>query len=202
VPKHDYDVGRALALLAEAGWTRGGDGQLRNAAGELLHVPLVSQNEDMDQQQATIVADNWKTIGVTPEVMVMTSGQQRDNEFRTKIAAVAYNNGPLGYDTMVWTRGQIPTSENRWRGNNPSYSNAALGEVWPRVLATYEPREREALLIDASTQMNSDAVINPLHSRPRAVAYRDGIGGPQQPWIGEAALIWNGWEFHWKAGAK
>jgi hypothetical protein len=34
------------------------------------------------------------------------------------------------------------------------------------------------------------------------MAYRDGLVGPKQPWIGEAALIWNGWEFQWKAGAR
>ena len=202
VPKYDYDLGRAVTLLAEAGWMKGGDRLLRNAAGDPLQVPLVSQNEDMDQQQATIVADNWKTLGTAPEVKVMSSGQQRDNEFRTKMAAVAYNNRPLGYDTMVWTSGQIPMTENRWRGNNySSYVNPALQELWPRVLATYEPQERESLLIEALNAMATDAVINPLHSRPRAMAYRDGVLGPKLPWIGEAALIWNGWEFRWKPGA-
>jgi peptide/nickel transport system substrate-binding protein len=201
VPKHAYDPARALSLLAEAGWTRGGDGQLRNAGGENLQIPLVSQNEDMDQQQANIVADNWKTLGFAPEVRVMTTGQQRDNEFRAKIAAVAYNNRPLGYDTMVWTSGQIPTAENRWRGNNyASYVNPALDELWPRVLSTYDAREREVVLIEALTVLATDAVINPLHSRPRAMAYRDGVTGPKLPWIGEAALTWNAWEFRWKAG--
>lgn len=202
VPKHEYDPPRALALLAEAGWTRGADGQLRSAAGELFHLSVLSQNEDIDQQQAQIVADNWKSIGIVPEVRVLTSGQQRDGEFRTKFGGVAYNNRPLGYDTMVWTRGQIPGPENRWRGNNyAGYANAALEELWHRVLATPDPREREGLLIEALTHMSADAVINPLHSRPRAVAYRAGIVGPRKPWVGEAALIWNGWEFHWQPGA-
>ena len=126
VAKHNYDVGRALALLAEAGWTRGGDGLLRNAAGELLNVPIVSQNEDMDQQQATIVADNWKTLGVTPEVVVMTSGQQRDNEFRPRLRPLPTTTGPLATTRWCGPGDRFPWSENRWRGNNYSgYSNAA-----------------------------------------------------------------------------
>jgi len=199
VPKYEYDLGRARALLGEAGWIRGSEGQFRDTRGETLDVPLVSQNEDIDQQQATIVADNWKTLGVNPEVRVMSVGQQRDNEFRTKVAAVAYNNRPMGYDTMVWLNTQVTTPENRWRGNNYSgYFNPVLEELWPKVLATVDARARETLIVEALGAMTTDAIINPLHYRPRAMAYRMGLVGPQQPWVGEAALIWNSWEWQWK----
>jgi ABC-type transport system substrate-binding protein len=161
-------------------------------------MPLLSQNEDIDQQQAVIVADYWKALGIVPEVRVMSAGEQRDNEFRTKFAAVAYNNRPLGYDTMVWTSSQLPTPENRWRGNNySSYVNPALEELWQKVLATVDAREREAVLVEALRAMTADAVVNPLHSRPRAMAYRPGLVGPQLSWVGEAALMWNAWEWHW-----
>jgi len=199
VLKYEHDVGRARALLSEAGWIRSSDGQFRDPSGEALHVPLISQNEDIDQQQATIVADNWKTLGVSPEVRVMSPGQQRDNEYRTKIPAVAYNNRPMGYDTMVWLNPQVPMPENRWRGNNYSgYFNPVLEELWPKVLATIDNSAREALIVEALSAMTADAIINPLHYRPRAMAYRAGLVGPQQPWVGEAALIWNFWEWHWR----
>jgi peptide/nickel transport system substrate-binding protein len=198
VPKYEYDVARARALLADAGWTRGADGQVRSAAGDLLTIPLLSQEENIDQQQAQIVADNWKTLGITPEINVMSAGQQRDTEFRTKMAAVAYNNRPLGYDTMVWTAAQIPSAENRWRGNNyASYRSSVLEDRWAKVMATPAPKDREALLVEALTAMATDAVVNPLHSRPRALAYPRNLIGPTEPWIGEAALIWNGWEWTW-----
>ncbi|MBM2810768.1 MAG: hypothetical protein HW416_1527 [Chloroflexi bacterium] len=199
VPKHDYDLPRARTLLADAGWARAADGQIRNAAGEPLVMPLLSQSDDIDQQQATVVADQWKILGIAPEVRVMTSGEQRDNEFRTKFAAVSYNNRPMGYDTMVWTSTQVPTAENRWRGNDySSYVNPRLEELWQRVMATPEPMEREAYLIDALKVMAADAVVNPMHSRPRAIAYPAGVTGPKLPWVGDAALIWNGWEWRWK----
>ncbi len=85
--KYDYDVGRAAALLQEAGWTRGGDGQLRDASGEVLSLPLVAEYTEIERKQATVVADNWKALGIPPEVRVLTVGQQRDLEFRCKLAA-------------------------------------------------------------------------------------------------------------------
>ncbi len=200
VSKYSYDVSRARELLEEAGWSRTADGQFRDVRGQTLDLPLVSQNEDIDQQQAQIVVDNWKTVGVNAAVRVMTVGEQRDNEFRTKVAAVAYNNRPMGYDTMVWLNTQITTPENRWRGNNyAGYFNPVLEEQWPKVLATVDNRAREALIVEALGAMTADAVVDPLHYRPRAMAYRHGLVGPQQPWIGEAALIWNSWQWQWRA---
>jgi hypothetical protein len=105
----------------------------------------------------------------------------------------------MGYETMVWIRAQVPTAERRWRGNNYSgYSNSVLEEQWGKALSTPDPKEREPFLVEALTSMTADAVINPIHSRPRAMAFRHGLVGPKQSWVGEAALAWNSWEWHWK----
>jgi ABC-type transport system substrate-binding protein len=141
VAKADYDPARAAALLQEAGFARSGDGMVRDQAGNLLTVPLLSQPENIDVQQATVVADNWKSLGVNAELSVLTRGQQRDREYRSK---------------------------------------------------------REALLVQALTAMAADAVVNPTHLQPRAMAFQQGLTGPRQPWQEEYALIWNAWEWTWQ----
>jgi peptide/nickel transport system substrate-binding protein len=196
--KYDYDIGRATALLREAGWTRGSDGFLRDASGEVLSMPLVSQFTEIEQKQATVVADNWKTLGIPPEVRVMTVAQQRDREFRAKIAAVGYNNRSIRYDSMVWTSDQIPTAENQWRGNNYlGYANPILDELWPKVLATPDPKDREALIVEALRAFTADAAVNVTNLQPKPIAYRAGLAGPRQPWS-EDAMLWNTWEWQWK----
>jgi peptide/nickel transport system substrate-binding protein len=198
--KYDYDPGRAAALLRDAGWTRGGDGQLRDAAGEVLSLPLVSEYTEIEQKQATVVADNWKALGIPPEVKVLTVGQQRDLEFRSKLAAVGARNRSLGYESMVWTSDQVTTAENRWRGNNNvGYVNPVVEELWPRVMVTPDPKQRESLLVEAIRAMTADAVINVTNLQPRAIAYRAGLAGPRHPWSGEGAFTWNAWEWYWKA---
>jgi peptide/nickel transport system substrate-binding protein len=197
--KYDYDVGRAASLLREAGWTRAADGNLRDASGEVLSMPLVSQFTEIEQKQATVVADNWKALGIPPEVKVMTVAQQRDREFRAKISAVGYNNRSIRYDSMAWTSNQIPTAENGWRGNNYlGYVNPLLDELWPKVLATPDPKEREALIVEALRAMTADAGVNVTNLQPKPMAYRAGLAGPRQPWS-EDAIAWNAWEWHWKS---
>lgn len=196
--KYDFDPRRAAALLQEAGWTRGGDGLLRDAAGEALVMPLVAQFTDLEQKQATIAADNWKALGVQSELRVMTLAQQRDREFRSKIPAVGFQNRTMRYDGMVWTSDLVTTPENRWRGSNYiGYVNPVLDELWPKVLGTPDPHQREGILVEALRAMTADAVVNVTHIEPAPIAYRAGIVGPRQPWSETGAFVWNVWEWRW-----
>jgi peptide/nickel transport system substrate-binding protein len=57
IPQFPYDVNRAQALLTQAGWTRGADGVLVNAAGERFATDLWA-NERLDlQREQAIVAE-------------------------------------------------------------------------------------------------------------------------------------------------
>jgi ABC-type transport system substrate-binding protein len=197
-PKYEYDPRQADILLQEAGWTRGGDGVARNASGDALTIPVLNQSGDIDQLEAAIVVDYWKNVGVAGEIHRLSRAQQADGEFRSRYAAVAYNRRPLGYDTMGWLSANISSPETRWSGDNMSgYVNPVLDQLWPRVLATIDAKEREPLLVTALTAMASDAMINPTHLQPRSMAYRNGLTGPKEPWVGESALIWNPWEWRW-----
>ena len=162
-------------------------------------MPLVSEYTELEQKQATVVADNWKALGIPPEVKVLTVGQQRDLEFRSKLAAVGARNRGLGYEAMAWTSDQVTSAENRWRGNNNvGYVNPVVDELWPKVLVTPDAKEREALLVESIRAMTADAVINVTDLQPRAMVYRTGLVGPRQPWSGEGAFTWNSWEWHWQ----
>jgi peptide/nickel transport system substrate-binding protein len=200
IQKYDYDPRRAVALLQEAGWTRGADGNLREGSGELLTMPITAQFTDIEQKQATAVADNWRALGVSPEMKVMTLAQQRDREFRSKIQGVGYQNRTMRYDNMVWTSDQVTSAENRWRGSNYiGYVNPVLDELWPRVLRTPDVKEREGILVEALRVMTTDAVVNVTHVEPAPMAYRSELTGPRKPWSEVGAFVWNIWEWHWNA---
>jgi peptide/nickel transport system substrate-binding protein len=198
--KYVYDTARAEVLLQEAGWPKGPDGLARNASGTQLIMPMLNQSLDIDQLEAAVVADFWKAIGVTAEIARLSRLQQADQEFRSKTAGVSYNRRPLGYDTMGWLSTNIATQENHWAGDNVNgYVNPTLDRLWPKVLGAVSPREREPLLVEALIAMTTDAVVNPTHLQPRSMAYRAGLVGPKEPWVGESALIWNPWEWHWQS---
>ncbi len=186
-------------LLREAGWTRGGDGVARNAAGEALHIPMLNQSGEIDQLEAATVVDYWKAIAATSEITRLTGPQQSDGEFRAKFPAASYNRITIDYEAMPWRQAKLATPENRWAGTNRAgYVNPVVDENWTKALGTIGDRDREPLLVAAIVAMTNDAIVTPTHLQPRAVAYRNGITGPKETWVGESALIWNVWEWRWK----
>jgi peptide/nickel transport system substrate-binding protein len=199
VTKYDYDPPRAIALLTEAGWSRGADGTARSAAGEVLGITLWHDPDEIEGQEAAVVADYWKAVGIASETYIPTRQQLQDRELQTKYPGVVYNRRAMGYDSMVWTADTISTAENRWSGSNRNgYVNPTLDQNWRKVLGTVDPREREAYLIEALRAMTADAVVTPTHLQPRAIAVRTGLFGAVHPWVGEPSPVWNSWEWQWK----
>jgi peptide/nickel transport system substrate-binding protein len=199
VTKYEYNPARAAALLQEAGWTRGGDGVVRNAAGEPLHMPLLSQIGDVENQESAIVMDNWKAVGMTSELIQLTPQLSRNTEFRSKFPAAALNRRGFGLEDMAWTSDNVTLPERRWAGNNRNgYVNPILDDLWRKALGTVDAKEREPLLVEGLKVMTEDAVVTPVFLQPRAVAYRQGLAGLREPWVDEGALMWNIWEWRWQ----
>jgi len=145
------------------------------------------------------VANYWRAIGIASEVRLLGRAQQSDGEFRSKFAAVSYSRITIDYEAFPWVGSKITRPENRWTGTNRiGYSNPTIDELWPKVLGTIDDREREGLLVDVLKAMTADAVVTITHLQPRPMAYRAGLVGPKETWIGESALIWNSWEWQWK----
>ena len=82
--------------------------------------------------------------------------------------------------------------------NRIGYSNPVVDEHYSKAIGTILDREREPLLVEALKAMTADAVVTVTHLQPRAMAYRKGLVGPKETWVGESALIWNSWEWRWE----
>lgn len=63
--KYEYDPEKARELLAEAGWTLGSDGLLRNEAGNTLRFTLLADRGNPTRDQIYVVAQEaWKQVGM------------------------------------------------------------------------------------------------------------------------------------------
>ncbi len=89
---------KASALLDEAGWTVGDDGQRRNAKGELLTIEFLNANPSFDRIINPYV-ENLKAIGVNA---LMTSIDDAQMEARTR---------PPSYDFDISTGNAITSYE-------------------------------------------------------------------------------------------
>ncbi len=199
VTKHGYDPNRAIELLREAGWNRGGDGIARNAAREALALPIMNQPTEPDQLEAAIIVDNWKALGVSSDVYRLSQPEIRDNELRSKFPAISYNRRNLTLENMVWTERNLSRPETRWSGQNRTgYINHALDELWGKVLGSIEPKEREGYLVDALRIMQDDAMVTLTHITPDVMAHSPAVEGPKDTAVEPTSRIWNIWEWRRK----
>jgi peptide/nickel transport system substrate-binding protein len=200
VMKYEFDPARATALLQEAGWTKAGDSPARNSRGESLDIPMQNQPNDFDQQEALVVAANWKTIGINSDIHRLSAQETRDNELRTTFAGISYGRRAFTLDDMIWTSSQIPMPENRWTGQNRgSYSNPELESLWTRALGTIDRNARTGLLIQALQIMMDDAVVSLTHQQPSVMAYNANAMGPEMPDDAVAVgALWNVGQWRWK----
>jgi peptide/nickel transport system substrate-binding protein len=198
VTKYDYNPSQAEALLQEAGWTRGSDGLARNVEGETLAIPILNQSGEIDQLEAAKMASDWKAIGVTSEIQVLSRAQQGDGEFRSKFPAVDFNRTNFDYEAFPWLQSKITTPQNRWAGTNRiGYYNPIVDASWTQAMGTLDPKAREPLFAEVFRAMTGDAIVTPTHLQPRAMAYRGGFVGPKENYQNAGALVWNIWDWHW-----
>jgi peptide/nickel transport system substrate-binding protein len=200
IRRYDYDPARAEALLREAGWSKAGDGIARNAAGEALELPIQNQPNDFDQQEALVIVNTWKAVGITSEIHRLSAQEVRDNELRATFPSVSYGRRAFTLEDMVWVSTQVPRADNRWTGQNRSgYVNPTLEELWTRVLGTIDRGEREALLVQALQLMMDDAVVTLTHQQPGTMAATAGLVGPELPDDAVAAgALWNVGQWQWR----
>jgi peptide/nickel transport system substrate-binding protein len=140
VPQFDYDTERALELLADAGWTRGSDGLLRNAAGETFTFAMLADRGNPTRDQVYLVAqDAWRSIGM--DITIETT------EWNTVLAR--YRAGD--YDARVgwWVIKPDPDLYDYFHTNGALnqilYSNPMADDLLERGRAVSDLDERAAI---------------------------------------------------------
>jgi ABC-type transport system substrate-binding protein len=161
-------------------------------------MPINNQPGDQEQQEAAIIADNWKQAGVAAEIRRVTPQELRDGEMRSKYPAVAYERRALALDNMVWTIAEISRPENRWTGSNRNgWANTTFDDLWKRVLGSIDEREREGLLIQALSIMQDDAYVTLTHLQASVMCYDSALTGPTEPSSVGPATTWNVFQWRW-----
>lgn len=112
--RYTYDPNRASAILQEAGWRRGADGTLVNAAGSRFTLLIRGTS-----QTAPVVVDMWKKLGVDAREYEIPAHLSRDRAFRSQFPGVEIT--ARGSRDSILTRvecAEIPTAQNAYSGNN------------------------------------------------------------------------------------
>ena len=163
VRQYPHDPARALALLAEAGFKRGPDGMLRDAAGTPVEFTLSTNTENTDRvAMANLLRQDFEKLG-----MRVTLAPEAFNTLVGKLDAA----GPI--ELLIWgfTAGVDPhTSQNIWKSSG--------------LLHRWNPKqERPATAWEAEIDRIFDEADLTLDARRRTALYDrwQESGGEQQP---------------------
>jgi peptide/nickel transport system substrate-binding protein len=118
--QYGYDPDTARRLLAEAGWTPGPDGVLRNAAGDRFGLVLMTTRGDPRRERTQdLVIAQWRTVGVA--VRKDNPDNFFDMLFRRQfphLGMFAFLMHPVETGWSRWHSSMIPTEANRFQGGN------------------------------------------------------------------------------------
>jgi peptide/nickel transport system substrate-binding protein len=199
--RYDYDPRRANQLIGELGYTKGPDGEFRDANGERLTVEIRTTQMTDQQKPMFAIADYWKTIGLATQPVVVTPQQARDRDFRANYPAFELAGQPSGTDALQRVRiSEIPLAANNLVGvNRARYYNQQLDDLIERFFATIPKRERADVLGQIVNHMTSQLVWMSIYHRvePALMANRIAKVYPR-PQGGSSSQAWNAHE--WDVG--
>jgi peptide/nickel transport system substrate-binding protein len=145
IMKYPHDPQRALALLAEAGWTRGSDGLLRHADGRAFACDIRARQ---NAKAGEIASAAWRTIGVTTAAQPLPANLARDLEARATYPCVEdsfRSFGRSGVQHLHSAQAMIP--ERRYVGTNRgAFMSAEMDRLIDGFFLT--PRSADRLQLD------------------------------------------------------
>ncbi|MDQ7844647.1 MAG: ABC transporter substrate-binding protein [Armatimonadota bacterium] len=180
---YKYDVARAKALLAEAGWRPGADGILRRD-GDRFEVTLITfSNIDQWRRAGVIVQSQLKQVGIEVKVETAEVGATYDR--------ARAGNFDIGIFRNTWWLAQpyltfLTHSVNIPSSNFSRWPNPELDKALDTASNALDDGERERALQRAQRIIVESAVWVPLVSNTNLLAAKKSVGGldvlAQHPW--------------------
>ncbi len=150
IPQFPYDPLHAQQLLAQAGWKRGTDGVLiSDQTGERFELTLRASQIGGAQfgkdKEITAIADNWKQVGVDPNLDLKTIGTTGDRGYEGATPGVADVGQMAPYSNFFQRMNSkyIASEANRWTGFNlAGYKDSASDSLLEQYLVTIDVNGR------------------------------------------------------------
>jgi peptide/nickel transport system substrate-binding protein len=193
LPKYEYDPARAERLLAEAGWTRGADNQMRNSAGQTFVINVTSTAQGDNVKEAETIAAQWNAIGLqSGPAPIPANAANRDELKNTFQGVFMWPGGNLATALDSFTTGSIPSERTRWKGNNyGGYSNPTFDRLYDEFGVTLDSTRSQSLIADMMKILADDVATIPIYYAALGLAARKGVEGPGPAAPSQAANAWN-----------
>jgi len=201
-PKYAYTPDRAKQLFAEAGWTPGPDGVLRNAQGERFTVTIGTTagnrvREDVEQ----ILQNQWRKVGVELKISnqparVFFGETTRHREF--EMAMYAWVQNPVSDCESLYTTDNIPSAQNAYNGQNtPGFSNTEMDKLCHAIPTELDQVKRVAMLKRSQAILSDELPVLPLYFRMEVSAIKNAMRNWKPTGINSSPITWNATQWAW-----
>jgi ABC-type transport system substrate-binding protein len=172
VVRYDDDPRRAVQIIEDLGYVRGGDGIFRDTPGQRLSVEIRTITTDINQKAMLSVADYWRRVGVAVEPVVIPRQLAQEPEYRATFPGFELVRNSADRDGLKrHPSSQTPLSENGWRGNNRTrYVNPEFDALLDRYFTTIPIRERAQVFADIIRHMTDIVLVMGLFYDVEATA--------------------------------
>jgi peptide/nickel transport system substrate-binding protein len=189
--------------MDQAGWQRGSDGALVNAAGDRFEIGYRVSSSDREQQRIQgAVASYWNEIGVRTNLESVAESLASNAQERASYLGVTQQGGGTTIGTLFrrWHSQYIPRAENRYIGDNvAAWANPEADAILEQLERTFTQHETEALLVRLATVFADDMPALPLYYNPEAVAIHRALRGarPRPNSSGQHSSTWSAYQWEW-----
>jgi peptide/nickel transport system substrate-binding protein len=179
--KYPFSTRDAENQLTQAGFSKGGDGMFADASGAKLSMELRAFAADPGPQEAAILADEWKRLGIDMTTFVIPAAQAQNLELVSAYPALRIEQTGLTGTTAVTKiyGGSIATPENRWGGvNRGGWVNTEYDRLIDVFVGSLDRTERNRAAVDGLRLASNDLPVLPLYYLSLAAAFTSTLHGP------------------------
>jgi peptide/nickel transport system substrate-binding protein len=191
IAKYPYDVRRTDQLMREAGFTRSGSEPYTGPDGRFSLEAKTNAAADNTAEQS-VLASGWRDAGFEITEAVLPAALAQDPQARATFPGVYTFNTNIGEPSVFGHAiSQIPSAENRWRGNNRGgWINADFDRLTETFATTLDPAERERQMVRMMQLFADDLPAISLFFRTQPWAFAAALRGLETA-APEASMAWN-----------
>jgi peptide/nickel transport system substrate-binding protein len=197
---YPFDRTRALALLAEVGWTRSPAGALVDSRGEQFAIEYLTSRVSDNVTEMEIIGNDLAAIGFNV-AQVAYAQRSRTNEEEASFPGLFFTpirNMQVPEGLSEFTTDQCPTAERRFIGNNRAcWNDPDYERLFSLASAAFDEGERANATVDALKVLTQGVPVIPLSYNIEYVGVRKGLQGPVPRWPAQRGYTWNIHEWRW-----
>ena len=178
VPTYEYNPERAKELLAQAGWTPGGDGILQKNGQKLALTFSTTAGNAVRERVQQILQAQWKKIGVQVNIQNYPASVffgpdmlSKGEEGKWDLAMYAWVSDPTLEDGSLFKASGIPTAAHGYSGqNNSGWNNARYNELQKAAETNFDEASRKAQFAEMQKIWAEEVPALPLYFRSNPYA--------------------------------